>query len=228
MEFENMKRFALIGLWLILLVLFGREAYAYAAAHAPDEGAKYIEIDPIRNRLTLYIGGTPYKTYPIALGKRETPTPVGELKVINKYKNWGSGFGTRWIGLEVPWGTYGIHGTNRPYSIGKDASHGCIRMLNKHVEELYELVDVGTRVVVRGHVLGEPHMEARKLAKGDSGADVQLIQSLLKSAGYFKGVCNGRFGPSTERALKAFEKDRSLPVDGVMSRHDYLELGLVE
>jgi hypothetical protein len=188
----------------------------------------YILIDPIKNRLMLYVNGSPYKTYPIALGKRETPTPVGDLKIVNKYKNWGSGFGTRWIGLDVPWGTYGIHGTNKPNSIGTDSSHGCIRMLNQHVEELYELVDIGTRVTILGHVLGEPQMEARRLAKGDSGADVQLIQHLLQNAGYFKGICNGKFGPSTEKALKAFERDHSLPIDGVMSQHDYFELGLVE
>lgn len=222
-----MRRLIMISLWLTIFIMPGSNGRLYAA-EPPVSTATYIEIDPVKNRLTLFIDGSPYKTYPIALGKRETPSPVGELKVINKYKNWGSGFGTRWIGLEVPWGTYGIHGTNRPSSIGRDASHGCIRMLNRHVEELYELVEVGTRVVILGHPLGEPHMDARRLAKGDSGADVQLIQSLLKSAGYFHGICNGRFGPATERALKAFEKDHSLPIDGVMSRHDYLELGLIE
>jgi hypothetical protein len=188
----------------------------------------YIVIDPLKNVLKLYVNGAPYKTYPIALGKRETPTPVGDLKIINKYMNWGSGFGTRWIGLNVPWGTYGIHGTNKPYSIGTDSSHGCIRMLNQHVEELYEFVQIGTRVTILGHVLGEPQMEARRLAKGASGADVQLIQHLLQNAGYFKGTCNGKFGASTETALKAFEKDHSLPIDGIMSQHDYMELGLVE
>jgi hypothetical protein len=221
-----------LALWVGLLSCLMINAAPGLAGAAPMKKNAatntYIVIDPVKNRLTLYIDGSPYKTYPIALGKRETPTPVGDLKIINKYKNWGTGFGTRWIGLEVPWGTYGIHGTNKPYSIGTDASHGCIRMLNRHVEELYELVEVGTRVTILGHVLGEPHMEARRLAKGDSGADVQLIQHLLQNAGYFKGACNGKFGPATERALKAFERDHSLPIDGVMSQHDYLELGLVE
>jgi hypothetical protein len=41
---------------------------------------------------------------------------------------------------------YGIHGTNRPTSIGKAASHGCIRMRNQDVEELFELVQVGDEV----------------------------------------------------------------------------------
>lgn len=224
-----MKKTIFMAALLSVILLTAKPEQLTAAPSANNKASHtHIVIDPIKNRLTLYIDGTAYKTYPIALGKRETPTPVGDLKVINKYKNWGSGFGTRWIGLNVPWGTYGIHGTNRPHSIGTDASHGCIRMLNRHVEELYELVDVGTRVTILGHVLGEPQMEARRLAKGASGADVQLIQHLLRNAGYFHGVCNGKFGSATERALKAFERDHKLPVDGVMSQHDYLELGLVE
>lgn len=44
---------------------------------------------------------------------------------------------------------YRIHGTNEPWSIGKAASSGCIRMLNEDVFELYGSVPVGARVVVR-------------------------------------------------------------------------------
>jgi hypothetical protein len=197
-------------------------------AEQPIKKEVTIEVNPLKNEMIVRVNQVPYKTYPIALGKPETPTPVGDLKVINKYQNWGSGFGTRWIGLNVPWGTYGIHGTNKPHSIGHDLSHGCIRMLNRHVEELYDLVDVGTKVTVLGHVLGEPHMEPRRLAKGDSGGDVQLIQSRLQSAGFYKGKCNGRFGLATEQALKAYEEKNHLPVDGVVSHHDYISLGLVE
>ncbi|PZF77094.1 L,D-transpeptidase [Aestuariivirga litoralis] len=43
---------------------------------------------------------------------------------------------------------YRIHGTNQPDSIGKSASSGCIRMLNEHVAELYDRVEVGTPVLV--------------------------------------------------------------------------------
>lgn len=44
-------------------------------------------------------------------------------------------------------GEYAIHGTNNPSSIGRNASYGCIRMHNEHVIDLYNRVDVGTRVV---------------------------------------------------------------------------------
>ena len=43
---------------------------------------------------------------------------------------------------------YRIHGTNQPNSIGRSASQGCIRMLNAHVQDLYERVPIGARVVV--------------------------------------------------------------------------------
>jgi Uncharacterized protein conserved in bacteria len=193
-----------------------------------DRNDAAIYINPLTNRMTVYLNGKEWKTYPIALGKPKTPTPVGDFVIINKYKNWGSGFGTRWMGLNVPWGIYGIHGTNKPHSIGTDASHGCIRMLNRHVEELYEHVPIGTRVYILGHVLGEPNQEPRRLAKGDTGSDVMLIQSRLRSAGYFDGEPNGKFGPQTEIALRKYERDHGLPEDGVVGYQDYESLGLLD
>lgn len=218
-----------IGLVALFLAASLCRAPAGALANSlPPAGEISLQIDPLRNQLTVRVNGITYKKYPIALGRPETPTPVGEWKVINKYKNWGSGFGTRWIGLNVPWGIYGIHGTNRPGSIGHDASHGCVRMFNRDVEELYEWVSIGTPVSILGHPLREPTLDPRRLAAGDSGADVQLVQSRLRSAGVYKGNCDGRFGQATEQALKAFEKAYGLPVDGVVGQRDYQELGLVE
>lgn len=226
-----MKRYItiLFGCLAILWLLTGLAPLAQAVPKTPaPQGQVSLQIDPLRNQLTVLVDGIPFKKYPIALGKPDTPTPVGEWKVINKYTNWGSGFGTRWIGLNVPWGIYGIHGTNRPGSIGHDASHGCVRMLNRHVEELYEWVKVGTPVSIVGHPMREPSLDPRRLAKGDSGSDVQIIQSRLRSAGFYHGECNGKFGPSTELALKAYERTNGLPIDGVMSLHDYREMGLIE
>lgn len=61
-------------------------------------------------------------------------------------------------------------------------------LINRDVEQLYEIITVGTKVTIYGHVLGEPSLEPRKLAEGDVGADVQLIQNRLKNAGYYSGV----------------------------------------
>jgi lipoprotein-anchoring transpeptidase ErfK/SrfK len=50
--------------------------------------------------------------------------------------------------LTMRGGEYAIHGTNRPASIGGFVSHGCIRMFNSDIRELYRLVRIGTTVVV--------------------------------------------------------------------------------
>jgi lipoprotein-anchoring transpeptidase ErfK/SrfK len=50
--------------------------------------------------------------------------------------------------LTLRGGEYAIHGTNRPYLIGGFVSHGCIRMYNSDIRELYRLVDIGTPVIV--------------------------------------------------------------------------------
>ena len=81
------------------------------------------------------------KEYSIASGKPSSPTPIGTFKVTDMGK-WGEGFGSRWIGLDIPWGNYGIHGTNKPGSIGFNVSAGCIRMRNSDIEEIYEEINL--------------------------------------------------------------------------------------
>lgn len=96
--------------------------------------------------LDLFHKGNLYKTYPVAVGKLLTPTPKGTFRIINKALNPGGPYGSRWLGLSKP--HIGIHGTNNPASIGKAASKGCIRMYNKDVEEIYNLVPIGTQVKI--------------------------------------------------------------------------------
>ena len=50
--------------------------------------------------------------------------------------------------LTLSGGEYAIHGTNRPESIGKFATYGCIRMYNEDIAHLFQRVSVGTTVVV--------------------------------------------------------------------------------
>ncbi len=105
-----------------------------------------IIIDTANHILSLYKDYELYNTYPIAVGKPRTPTPKGSFKIINKSINPGGPFGARWMGLSKR--RYGIHGTNKPDSIGKDISNGCIRLHNKDVIKLYELVSIGTTVEI--------------------------------------------------------------------------------
>ena len=119
-----------------------------------------IRVDKSKNELILDLGGRQLKKYRVSTGKNNS-TPVGKFKVTVKLENptWyyadavvppGSPdnyLGTRWLGFDIE--GYGIHGTTFPDSIGKQESLGCVRMLNKDVEELYDLVPEGTRVTIQ-------------------------------------------------------------------------------
>ena len=105
-----------------------------------------ITVNTSTRTLTLYRNGQWVKSYPVAVGKPSTPTPKGTFTIVNKAVNPGGPFGSRWMGLSKP--HYGIHGTNNPSSIGKAVSNGCIRMYNKDVNELYNLVSIGTVVKI--------------------------------------------------------------------------------
>ena len=104
-------------------------------------------------KLMLLEGDRVLKIYDVAVGKASTPSPHGEFTIVTRainpvWKNVPPGpanpVGTRWLGLSVK--GYGIHGTNAPGSIGTAASHGCIRMRNRDVEQLFELVSNGASV----------------------------------------------------------------------------------
>ncbi len=126
-------------------------------AAAPAERRIVVSI-PDRE-LALIEDGRVLKLYPVAVGTRRTPSPTGRFKIINRvvspaYYHEGevippgrsNPLGNRWMGLNKK--GYGIHGTNVPRSIGKAASHGCIRMAKQDVEELFDIVRVGDVVEI--------------------------------------------------------------------------------
>lgn len=110
-------------------------------------------------KLAVIENGEVLKTYSVAVGAAESPSPTGEFTITNRLENptyYRPGvviepgpqnpLGTRWIGLNQK--GYGIHGTNMPKSIGKAASHGCIRMGREDLEELFAMVQVGDVVKI--------------------------------------------------------------------------------
>ena len=121
---------------------------------------RHIVVSLADRKLALIEDRRVVKIYPVAVGKRSTPSPTGEFKIANRipaptYYHSGqvvppgkaNPLGTRWIGLSHK--GYGIHGTNAPNSIGRAASHGCIRMRRSDVEELFQLVRVGDVVEIK-------------------------------------------------------------------------------
>lgn len=197
-----------------------------AAAPALASGDTYIVIEVKTKSLTVYKNDKPYKSFKVALGKSETPTPIGEWRIKRKARNWGDGFGSRWMGLNVPWGLYGIHGTNKPWSIGSHASHGCIRMFNRDVEKVYDLVREGDKVIIKGQIYSPFYEQRRPLFRGERGSDVMMLQQKLKEQGYLKGEIDGIFGYGTEKALKQFQKEHDFEVTGQVDADIYAAVGL--
>ncbi|MFW5976335.1 MAG: L,D-transpeptidase family protein [Bacillota bacterium] len=173
----------------------------------------YIIINTYDRTLTLYRNGKEYKTYPVAIGKPSTRSPIGEWAIIRKSRDWGGGFGTRWLELNVPWGIYGIHGTNKPGSIGTAASHGCIRMYNQDVEDLYDIVPVKTRVKIIGE--RKPIRVNQVLHPGQTGLEVMQLQDNLNEYGFTQIHRDARYGPSTTNAVKELEAQFNLKKDGI-------------
>ncbi|SJZ74663.1 L,D-transpeptidase family protein [Selenihalanaerobacter shriftii] len=107
---------------------------------------KKIIINTKQHYLELYEDDKLIGHYPVAVGKNSTPTPTGNFEVLLKRINPGGVLGSRWI--QFTWKTHGIHGTNQPWLIGQSVSHGCVRMFNKDVEEVYAQVQVGTPIQI--------------------------------------------------------------------------------
>jgi LysM repeat protein len=128
------------------------------------QGPIHIEIVKGRRELHAWLGDVCLRIYPIAIGA-SNKTPDGTFIVKSKMKNPpyqpqhktkaefkvggapDNPLGSRWIDIG---NHYGIHGTIDPSSIGRDVSEGCIRLHNKDVEELYDMVVPGaTKVTIR-------------------------------------------------------------------------------
>jgi lipoprotein-anchoring transpeptidase ErfK/SrfK len=118
------------------------------------------------NKLFLYNGMRYLRTFGVATGQSQYPTPLGRFRIVVKWKHpwwyppdseWAKDekpvppgptnpLGTRWMGISSP--GVGIHGTPEPGSIGYSVSHGCIRMRIPDAEWLFETVTVGTTVFI--------------------------------------------------------------------------------
>jgi peptidoglycan hydrolase-like protein with peptidoglycan-binding domain len=177
-----------------------------------------IYIDTVKRRLK-FSSPSLNKTYQVAVGKPSTPSPAGNWVIVQKVLNPGGPFGVRWMRLSVPWGGYGIHGTNNPGSIGKAVSHGCIRMYNDDVVEVYNRTPIGTPVTIVGSTPA-----SRIMRKGNSGSDVAELQRMLSKLGYYPSKMDGYFGLLTEQAVRSFQTDKNLQVDGVAGPQTMYEL----
>ncbi len=198
----------LVGTFLVsLLVLQARRHQQVSAAFRT-----HIVINVLQRKLYLFVGDKLFSSYPVAIGQPQTPSPRGEF-IITQKAVWGDGFGTRWMRISTPWGIYGIHGTNRPWSVGTVASHGCFRMLNRDVEQLYAIVSVGTPVTITGI---SPYVKIRRaLYPGNIGQDVVELQRLLRLAKVYSGPLEGIYNEGVELAVDRFQLMVHLPQTGI-------------
>ncbi|MGI6412934.1 MAG: L,D-transpeptidase family protein [Syntrophomonadaceae bacterium] len=174
-----------------------------------------IVVDLVSRKLTYY-SDTYQKTFKVAIGKSSTPSPIGNWIITQKAINPGGPFGARWMRLSVPWGGYGIHGTNNPKSIGKAISHGCIRMYNQDVISIYNITPIGTPVAIIGRVY-----TGRLLSLGSSGSEVKDVQKKLKLLRYYKYKVDGYYGEKTKQAVVKFQQANKLSPDGIVGPQTY-------
>jgi lipoprotein-anchoring transpeptidase ErfK/SrfK len=154
-------RFSRFGTLLAAFALCAGAAAAQTASPSSLEPATQpahrIVVSIPDRKLAVLEGDRVIKIYNVAVGAPVSPSPSGEFEIAQRLENptyfhpgvvIGLGannpLGPRWIGLNVK--GFGIHGTNRPKSIGKNASHGCIRLRNRDIEDLFKRVSVGDRV----------------------------------------------------------------------------------
>lgn len=133
---------------------------------APRQG---VVLNLAELRLFYFAGDNTVLTFPIGIGREGWQTPTGAAIIAKKRKN------PAWIppasireenpalpdiipagpdnplgayALNLDWPSYAIHGTNRPYGVGKRSSHGCIRLYPEDIEALFNAVEIGEQVTV--------------------------------------------------------------------------------
>jgi murein L,D-transpeptidase YcbB/YkuD len=175
----------------IALLLAAAGALAQDRTVASDQGPTAQIPEPTRQvivtipdrKLALIEDGRLVKVYPVAVGRASSASPTGRFRIRERLTNptyYAPGtvippgpanpLGPRWIGLSSK--GYGIHGTNEPRSIGQAASHGCVRMHNRDVTDLFERVRAGDFVELHGE---RDHEISKWFAEGE--ASIALAQA---------------------------------------------------
>jgi len=150
--------------WVVptLVALLTPSALAQNATAPESARSKRQVLVSIPDRkLVVMERGAVLRVFDVAIGADVTPSPTGAFEIANRLMEptyYHSGvvilpgddnpLGPRWVGLNKK--GYGIHGTNAPRSIGKAASHGCIRMRNRDIVQFFAMVNVGDTVEIHG------------------------------------------------------------------------------
>jgi lipoprotein-anchoring transpeptidase ErfK/SrfK len=124
-----------------------------------------LEISLTRRQLSLFQGPTVMKRYSVAVGRSGWETPIGQFQIKQMILNpaWKNPFngsiipggdpenplGRHWIGFWTDGKNWvGLHGTPNPNSVGRAVSHGCVRMYNQDIADVFRRVTPGTPIKV--------------------------------------------------------------------------------
>ncbi|TCK98485.1 putative peptidoglycan binding protein [Natranaerovirga hydrolytica] len=184
----------------------------------------YIIVDLDDYTVNVFKDNELHQSYPCSGGKYSTPSPIGTWSIISK-ADWGEGFGGSWMGFNVPWGKYGFHGTDEPWSIGHPGSEGCIRMYNDDVADLKSYIPIGTKVKIIKGPYGPFGEGFRTIRPGHIGSDVYEVQLRLKELGYYHGWVDGKYGQGFHNAINKFQKENGLAQSQYVTEPMYEALG---
>lgn len=211
--------FLLFAIFLTYSIVFSTKLFSppHVFANPPSKVEKAADnyailIDIEEKKLFLLNNNKLVKEYSVAIGKDETPSPLGSFKIVEK-SHWGEGFGGYWMGLDCTWGQYGIHGTTKPESIGLPSSHGCFRMHSSDAAEVFEKVPCGTPVYVTGGCFAGFGQKIRTIKPYMFGKDVLMVQQKLQTLSLYDGVCNGCYdSEKMKTAVHRFQRQHGLTV----------------
>lgn len=146
---------------------------------------RVVLVSLVDRKLAVIDNGVTVATFQVAVGADVSPSPTGEFTIVSRVANptyyhrgtviptgKDNPVGTRWIVLNIK--GYGIHGTNAPRSIGRAASHGCIRLRNRDMERLFTMLRLGDAVQIRGE---RDEQVARVFSEEKQETDVTVAEN---------------------------------------------------
>jgi lipoprotein-anchoring transpeptidase ErfK/SrfK len=157
---------------------------------APIRVKRQVIVSVPDRKLVVMQEGAVLRVFEVAVGADISPSPSGAFEIVSRlteptYYHAGvvipagddNPLGPRWVGLNKK--GYGIHGTNAPRSIGKAASHGCIRMRNRDIVQFFAMVSVGDTVEIHG----ERDEQVAEIFGGQASEPTEVAQAEASSTG---------------------------------------------
>jgi lipoprotein-anchoring transpeptidase ErfK/SrfK len=168
-----------------------QEAAASRDAVAEPKIRRQIVVSIPDRKLAILEDGKIIRIFPVSVGASISPSPTGGFQIVRRLVNptyyhpgvvippgKDNPIGPRWVGLNKK--GYGIHGTNEPKSIGRAASHGCIRMRNRDIVQFFSMVNVGDTVEIRGE---RDEQTAQIFGSAVETASADIAQTAVSAGG---------------------------------------------